>query len=281
MAIALTEFKGFCGFRPKDQIVQFLDSVKEFRAFVEDKDAQDLEKASSDKEIKDALKRVFRGVMSASEDKIAELTESIVARYTNQTHEDIEGDSVYAVRQLVLTLNEQFPSDIGIFCAFLLNVVQLIPGESVFLKADDPHAYIAGDIMECMATSNNVVRAGLTPKLRDVNTLVDMLTYETAPADAQLMKTTSLDEAPFTTVYDPPIEEFSVARVHLSNGKSTKHRALNGPSIIVVASGSGSLDNQGQSETLGTGEVLFVGAGTPLEIKSSSSLEIYRAFVEV
>jgi mannose-6-phosphate isomerase len=29
-----------------------------------------------------------------------------------------------------------------------------------------------------MAASDNVVRAGLTPKFKDVDTLVDMLTYE-------------------------------------------------------------------------------------------------------
>lgn len=32
--------------------------------------------------------------------------------------------------------------------------------------------------MESMACSNNVVRAGLTPKAIDKETLLDMLTYE-------------------------------------------------------------------------------------------------------
>ena len=31
--------------------------------------------------------------------------------------------------------------------------------------------------MECMARSDNVVRAGLTPKTIDKKTLIDMLTY--------------------------------------------------------------------------------------------------------
>jgi mannose-6-phosphate isomerase class I len=34
-----------------------------------------------------------------------------------------------------------------------------------------------GDCVECMACSDNVVRAGLTPKLKDVETLVQMLTF--------------------------------------------------------------------------------------------------------
>ena len=284
MAIALTEFRGFCGFRPKDQIVRFLDSVKELRAFVEDNDVKDLKDATADEDVRDALKRVFKGVMSASQDKIETLSKQIVERYSQQSHEDVSNDDVYAVRQLVLTLNDQFPGDIGIFCAFLLNVVNLHPGESVFLKADDPHAYIAGDIMECMATSNNVVRAGLTPKLRDVDTLVEMLTYETAPADAQIMQTTSLDGAAHTTVYDPPIDEFSVARVDLSASQSTQHKALNGPSILIAVAGEGSVQFNGQSETLSlkTGDVVFIGADTAIEINASATqLELYRAFVQV
>ncbi|TIC10574.1 hypothetical protein E3Q15_03012 [Wallemia mellicola] len=225
MAIALTEFNGFCGFRPKDQIVNFLENVKELRAFVENKHVNDLKQATTDEQTRGALKNVFRNIMSASENKIADLTKAIVDRYSNQSGEDVSDENVYRVRQLVLTLNEQFPGDIGIFCAFLLNVVHLKPGESVFLKADDPHAYISGDIMECMATSNNVVRAGLTPKLRDVDTLVNMLTYESATADAQLMDTKSLDGAAGTVVYDPPIDEFSVARVTLSNEVDSPHEA--------------------------------------------------------
>ena len=84
MAIALTEFNGFCGFRPKDQIVNFLENVKELRAFVEDKHVNDLKQASTDEQTRGALKNVFRNIMSASEDKIADLTKAIVNRYTNQ-----------------------------------------------------------------------------------------------------------------------------------------------------------------------------------------------------
>jgi len=45
------------------------------------------------------------------------------------------------------------------------------------LAANEPHAYLKGDCVECMATSDNVVRAGLTPKLKDSDTLIKMLTY--------------------------------------------------------------------------------------------------------
>ncbi len=40
----------------------------------------------------------------------------------------------------------------------------------------------ATDIVETMASSDNVIRAGLTPKLRDVPNLLENLTYVAAEA---------------------------------------------------------------------------------------------------
>jgi mannose-6-phosphate isomerase class I len=79
---------------------------------------------------------------------------------------------------LVLRLENQYPSDIGVIAAFFLNHVKLKPGEALFLGANEPHAYLSGECVECMATSDNVVRAGLTPKFIDVPTLCSMLTYK-------------------------------------------------------------------------------------------------------
>jgi mannose-6-phosphate isomerase len=56
--------------------------------------------------------------------------------------------------------------------------VKLSPGEAIYIGANEPHAYLSGECIECMATSDNVVRAGLTPKYRDVQTLCSVLTYK-------------------------------------------------------------------------------------------------------
>lgn len=53
------------------------------------------------------------------------------------------------------------------------------------LAANEPHAYLSGDCIECMATSDNVVRAGLTPKFKDSQTLINMLTYNLEDAKAR------------------------------------------------------------------------------------------------
>lgn len=54
----------------------------------------------------------------------------------------------------------------------------------MFLRANLPHAYLSGDCVECMACSDNVVRAGLTPKFMDVPTLCSMLDYTPKSATA-------------------------------------------------------------------------------------------------
>lgn len=80
--------------------------------------------------------------------------------------------------QLMLRLEKLYPADIGVIAAFFFNYVKLNPGQALYLGANEPHAYISGECIECMATSDNVVRAGLTPKHRDVQTLCSMLTYK-------------------------------------------------------------------------------------------------------
>lgn len=139
-----------------------------------------------------------------------------------------------------------------------------------------------------MATSDNVVRAGLTPKLRDVDTLVEMLTYEAGPASQQLLRPT-----PFSTegtegsdskdlLYDPPIDEFSVVRVSLDKEGKTEHRAVEGPSICVVTKGDGVITWAGEGkEEVQKGDVVFIGAGSEVEWVAGEGLEVFRAFVEV
>ena len=77
----------------------------------------------------------------------------------------------------ILRLAQQYPGDPGAMAPLFLNYLLIAPGESFFMGANEPHAYVAGEIIEVMACSDNVVRAGLTAKFKDVSNLVNMLTY--------------------------------------------------------------------------------------------------------
>ncbi len=68
--------------------------------------------------------------------------------------------------------------DIGLIFLFFLNRVHLKAGEAVFLPPGVPHAYLKGNIIECMANSDNVVRLGLTEKFCDALTLSEILVFD-------------------------------------------------------------------------------------------------------
>ena len=138
-----------------------------------------------------------------------------------------------------------------------------------------------------MATSDNVIRAGLTPKLRDVPNLIAGLTYIAADHRKHLVA-----PAPFavesrlstrTTLYDPPIPEFSVLRVVLLAGEAEEHGPINGPSIAIVTEGRAVVSwGKGHSLAISEGDAFFVGAATPLRYEEvqGQSFVLYRAFVE-
>jgi len=142
--------------------------------------------------------------------------------------------------------------------------------------------------------ADNVVRAGLTPKLRDVPTLISMLTYTSAPADAQLLVTSAFDSGSSsssskTELFDPPIEEFSVLRTALSReGEKEVHRPIEGPSIMIITEGAGKI-TQAQSQEgsaapleVKRGDVVFVAADVGVEFEADEEgFVLFRAFVEV
>ncbi|MGL6020648.1 MAG: mannose-6-phosphate isomerase, partial [Gibbsiella quercinecans] len=79
-----------------------------------------------------------------------------------------------------------YPEDSGLFSPLLLNVVKLEPGEAMFLYAETPHAYLKGVALEVMANSDNVLRAGLTPKFIDIPELLANLQFRPQPASGLL-----------------------------------------------------------------------------------------------
>ena len=132
-----------------------------------------------------------------------------------------------------------------------------------------------------MATSDNVVRAGLTPKLRDVPTLLDMLSYEAGSTSKLLLKAAPFgSEDSGSVLYDPPIGEFAVAMIQLEEGKATTNRLVDGPSVVIVTEGEGTVTSGDEEVVFKRGEVLFVGAGSEVTWKATAKSELFRAFVE-
>lgn len=298
MAIAVTEFEGFCGFRPLEQIAEFLNTVPELVELVGKDEADNFIKtiqnnehpelnSETDSQNRKALQSIFGKLMNSSDDTISQAAERLVSRAKDEALTFGGSAGGPELAELIVRLNEQFPNDIGLFCGgLLLNYVKLSPGEAMFLRAKDPHAYISGDIIECMAASDNVVRAGFTPKFKDVKNLVSMLTYSYAPVVEQKMNPLPFDRASGENCqfvfYDPPIAEFSVLESKVPQGSKAVYKGLDGPSIVVATSGKGKITRDGETLNFDTGNVFFVGSGSEVELESvEGDFVTYRAFTEV
>lgn len=294
MAIALNEFEGFCGFRPVTEIKGFLRDVPEFRHVVTATIASEFESKIIDQPTsvqdedcnKELLRKLFEAIMTSPESVYTVEASSLVKRVKAEGGKFAGASGDAALADLILRLDDQFPLDIGLFCGvFLLNYVTLEAGEAIFLKAKDPHAYISGDIIECMAASDNVVRAGFTPKFKDVKNLVSMLTYDCAPVEEQKMKPSTFGRAAGdgkVQLYDPPIPEFAVLRTEVGPGQKETVNGLEGPSVIIVTEGQGTIGVAGQPPLKAeSGFVFFAGAGTKIDYNGTNGdLVTYTAFSE-
>ena len=249
------------------------------------------------------------------------------------------GTELNALQKLIMRLSQQYPGDVGIFAPILLNYlqvggcthlsvparvcrcilpwelvitsgfVQLQPGQAIFLAANEPHAYLAGDIVECMACSNYVVRAGLTPKLRDVDTLCEMLTYKVSlvftlnrlPSERNTIQFVSHCSCFFViqcheprdllvrprvcghvSAYVPPIDEFVITRVDLQPGQSQELEAKSSPCIVLVTEGSLSLS--GKRVAAGAVYLEVTDEATPLTVSVDENeglpAQLYRVFAK-
>jgi len=307
MTIAITPFDGLCGFRPLGEISHFLNSVSSLKSLVGEsvvekfletvKGRETSEKKEDEAANKKALQTVFSALMNAPKDAIESASRDLISTAQKQGPEFANGGvsstSGQELAELVVRLNKEFEGDIGLFVLFFLNYVKLEVGEAMFLKADDIHAYLSGNIIECMAASDNVVRAGFTPKFKDVNTLVNMLTYSYAPIEEQKMNPAdypyvTLNASAYSSgsqaiLYDPPIDEFSVVKTDLKKkGAKATFEQIAGPSILICTSGEGKISVGPKVEEVKAGYVFFVGATAGVVLESQSDdFTTFKAFCEL
>lgn len=156
--------------------------------------------------------------------------------------------------------NHYFPNDIGVLSIFFLNIVQMKPGQAIFLAANVPHAYLSGDCIECMATSDNVIRAGLTPKFKDVETLLEMLDFTGNTVEEIFFKSISIGK--YSELFKPPVNDFAVIQVKVPN--TVQNYAIENRSkgsIIIVLKGNATAAFKGhQLFELNEGSIVFVPA---------------------
>ncbi len=214
--VALTAFWMLHGFRPWDEIVHFLETVAEFRPLRRSK----------------TLKALVRQVLTMPR------PESILGPLLARLHETAEwkrSDPAYWVLRAAATFREA-SKDRGLFFIYLMNLVSMKPGEGTYQPAGVLHAYLEGANVELMANSDNVLRAGLTPKHIDTAELLRCVRFDSEYPRILKGEALSREERVFRT----PSTEFELTRIRIAPGR-TRQRTAHGPVILLVTEGGASV----------------------------------------
>jgi mannose-6-phosphate isomerase len=190
---ALTPFAGLCGFRPIDDLIAQVDELRARRL------AALLGELRSRPD-RENLRRFFEALMTLEDVERAALIEEAV-----EAVEGGYGDE--RVKGWIRKLAEQCPGDPGVLAPLFLNVLELRPGEALFLPAGELHAYLHGVGVEIMASSDNVLRGGLTGKHVDIPELLASLTFGVGEPAC----TGPRSVGPAEALYDAPAREFALA----------------------------------------------------------------------
>ncbi|KAG2340864.1 RmlC-like cupin [Suillus weaverae] len=285
MVLALSDFGALCGFLPTFQVSEFLSFVPEFASlFTPNIIAHftSVARSHDESERKAALKDLFSCYAQADKEEAAAQLKRLVERY--QAGKESGEEKI--VKSLVLRLHEMYPDDSGVFCAFILKYFDFKPGHAFSVATGEPHAYITGDIIECMATSDNTIPLAFSSHL-DVPTFLTNVAYNPTPGKTLIQPTMFTRGSTRTSgslLYNPPIDELAVMQVILAKGDVESHHKLRGPSIAVVVEGEGTVVWAEGAKRLGVrkGQVVFIAAGTEVKYSAfETSFKLYRAFVEV
>lgn len=181
MAIALSTVDALFGFRSASEIVVELARVPEF--------ADAVGRPATDQFVKvvktgragpDDLRKLFSSFMKAETNKVEDCLRAVVDRFTRMPRRNLSSDDT-----LLLSLYERFPKDAMCFSVYFFNRVKLEPGTAVFIHPKEPHAYLAGDLIEVSSCSVNVARAGFSTKELDKEEFVNLLNYDDSPVEVR------------------------------------------------------------------------------------------------
>ena len=237
LVFALTPFLAMNAFREFSEIVSLLQPVAGAHTAI----AHFLEQPNAER-----LSQLFAGLLSMQGEEKSRALAILKAALETQ-----QGEPWQTIRLIA----EFYPDDSGLFSPLLLNVVKLNPGDAMFLFAETPHAYLQGVALEVMANSDNVLRAGLTPKYIDIPELVANVKFEAKPAN-QLLTTPVKNGAELD--FPIPVDDFAFSLHDLSAQETAIDQQS--AAILFCVEGEAVLSKGEQRLVLKPGESAFISA---------------------
>ncbi|MGZ4507629.1 MAG: mannose-6-phosphate isomerase, class I [Blastococcus sp.] len=255
LLLAMTTFEALCGFRPVEESLHCLAKLQ----------VPEL-KPTIAALARGGLKAVIPQLLALSSKRTTELVSAVAAAASRfVAAHDPEFINTY---RWAASLAETYPGDAGVIISLLCNHLKLAPGEAVFLPAGNLHAYLSGAGVEVLASSDNVLRGGLTHKHVDLAALIEVLDFTDGrvPVIHPVL-------GPGGLRYPVPVEDFDLTRCQLDAQSGTL--TTRGPQVILCTEGTAVLASADGELTLEKGHSAFVPAGAPVTARGPAVL--YRA----
>src|SRR3954469_2403530 len=255
LLLALTPVEALCGFRPVEESLHCLAKLQV-------------------PELKPTIAALARGGLRAAIPQLISLSPEVrsvlvaaVAEAAGRFVAAHDPEFINTYRWAA-ALAETYPGDPGVVISLMCNHLKLAPGEAVFLPAGNLHAYLSGAGVEVMASSDNVLRGGLTGKHVDLAALIEVLDF----VDGRVPVLPPV-LGPGGLRYPVPVEEFDLTRVQLD--AQTGVLTSRGPQVLLCTEGEAKLTSSEDTLALGKGAAAFVPAGA--QITASGPAVLYRA----
>ncbi|HDY7693365.1 TPA: mannose-6-phosphate isomerase, class I [Vibrio vulnificus] len=242
LVYALTFYKAMNGFRTIEEIVSLFDQAK-VETLRLDLEKLILQPTST------GLKAFFDVVMNLS----AERKQRALAELLQAVDQPAKTAKAREAFELIKEFRQDYRDDIGLFSPLLLNIVELEPGEAMFLHAETPHAYVKGMGLEIMANSDNVLRAGLTPKHMDIAELIANTNFISTDRDKLILKPFNIENK---TAYPIPVEDFSFEIVNVET--TERQQYVRSAEILFCIEGNCAIRHGSDVVTVAAGESVFV-----------------------
>ena len=258
LMLALEPFEALCGFRSPEEIRDALARQTELAPLSSAfrpgwsgyRDLLELWFAMPDTEVRDRQSAMLERLASA-----AQCTEA---------------------ERLLLEIAAQWPGDLagdrGLLFALLLERVCLAPGEAMFLKAGVPHAYLRGAGLEVMASSDNVLRAGLTPKRVAAQELLRIVRF----AEGGWSRVAASPVDAVSRRWQTAASEFELSMIELAGADAACVEWLTtGPEIMILLRSEGDAVRVGAADlelALSSGGACFIGAGVDVRLSGAGAV---------
>ncbi|MEB8325985.1 mannose-6-phosphate isomerase, class I [Dietzia kunjamensis] len=261
--VALSEFSALAGFRETQDTLNFLKSIRSPRLHGT---INTLADAPGPSGIASAFNSIYQ--LTGDELKSTVLATAEAASQYLKT----AGPSAPWSKEskLMISLAKEHPNDPGSLASVLLNLVVLQPGQAIFLKPGQLHAYLCGTGIEVMSSSDNVIRCGLTTKHVDLEELRTIITFDPT-TDPMIIPHHNGRNGGIELIYPTPGYEFKLSRIELGTRAQSYKYTPNSPEILVCTSGLAQAHQSGDMVPVGPGQAIWIPMSSEEVLLSSTS----------